>query len=345
MSEFRLDPTTREWVVIATERAKRPHDFVVRAARVSQPAFLADCPFCPGNEAQTTTERAAYIDPATGRWRVRVVDNKYPAVKAGGSTTRRHEHPFALSLDGVGSHEVVIETPLHNRHFAQFSDDEAFDVVRAFRDRLRVLSVREEVRQVIIFKNHGPTAGTSLEHPHSQVVTTPVVPWHRRHHYDVAIRHFDEEGINLYADLLQFELDQHLRVVAESDGFVELHPYASRRPFETWVVPRLARSSLAGVPDDELREFGIMLRDSLNVLQNVLNDPDYNFILYTVPTGDEDEPYYSWHVRIYPRLTAVAGFEIGSGIHINTSLPEETALFMREFRTINGMPGRSERNG
>ena len=331
MSELRLDPTTHEWVVIATERARRPRDFIASGTRPVPPPFLESCPFCPGNESQTTSERASYIDPATGKWRVRVIDNKYPAVQEGGSTKRRHEHPFALSMDGIGAHEVVVETPAHNRHFGLFDDDEAFDVAQAFRDRLVALSAREEVRQVIIFKNHGPSAGTSLAHPHSQIAATPVVPWHRRHHYDVAVKHYDEEGVNLYQDLLEFELEQHVRVVADSSGFVELHPYASRKPFETWIVPRVTRSSLAIVPDDALR-----------ALCDGLNNPDYNFILYTVPVGDEDEPYYSWHVRIYPRLTAVAGFEIGSGIHINTSLPEETARFMRELRKSNGMRGRSE---
>jgi len=342
MSELRLDPTTHEWVVVATERARRPSDFVTSEAKPVPPPFVESCPFCPGNEAQTTHERASYPDPSTGRWRVRVVDNKYPAVQAEGSTRRRHEHPFALSMDGVGAHEVVVETPLHNRHFALFGDDEAFDVVRAFRDRLVALSSREEVRQVIIFKNHGASAGTSLTHPHSQIVATPVVPWHRRHHYDVAMRHYDEEGINLYQDLLDFELEQHARVVADSDGFVEIHPYASRKPFETWIVPRVARSSMSTTPDDELRDFAVMLRDSLWALCDCLNNPDYNFVLYTVPVGDEDEPYYCWHVRIYPRLTSVAGFEIGSGIHINTSLPEESAMFMRELRKRTGMRGRSE---
>lgn len=342
MSELRLDPTTREWVVIATERARRSRDFVATGTRPIPPPYVESCPFCPGNESQTANERAAYEDPATHSWRVRVVDNKYPAVQQGGSTRRRHKHPFALSMDGVGAHEVVIESPLHNRHFALFDDAEAFDVVRAFRDRTVELSGREEVRQVIIFKNHGPSAGTSLAHPHSQIAGTPVVPWHRRHHYDVAIRHYDEEGINLYQDLLKFELEQHERVVADSEGFVEIHPYASRKPFETWIVPRVARSSLTTVPDNELSEFAVMLRDSLWALCDCLNNPDYNFIVYTVPVGDEDEPYYCWHVRIYPRLTSVAGFEIGSGIHINTSLPEESAKFMRELRDKNGMRGRSE---
>lgn len=342
MSEFRLDPTTHEWVLIATERARRPHDFVGAGTRPVPPPFVESCPFCPGNESQTAGERVSYADPATGKWRVRVVDNKYPAVHEGGSTKRRHEHPFALSLDGVGAHEVVIETPDHSRHFGLLDDDEAFDVARALKDRLVSLSSREEVRQVLIFKNHGPSAGTSLTHPHSQIAATPVVPWHRRHQYDVAVKHYDEEGINLYQDLVEFELEEHERIVADSSGFVELHPYASRKPFETWIVPRVARSSLATVPDDELRDFSVMLRDALRALCYGLNNPDYNYILYTVPTGDEDEPYYCWHVRIYPRLTAVAGFEIGSGMHINTSLPEETARFMRELRKENGMRGRSE---
>lgn len=335
MSELRLDPTTREWVVIATERARRPHDFARATARPLPEAFSPSCPFCPGNEARTPEASASYADPATGSWRVRVFANKFPAVGPEGSTERRQEHPLALCVDGVGAHEVVVESPLHNRMLGLMSDEEVFDVVRAYRDRLVTLSALPYVRQVTIFKNHGPSAGTSLDHPHSQIVATPVVPWHMRHRYDVATLHFDERGRNLYSDLLQFELEQRVRVVRESPSFVEIHPYASRRPFETWIVPRSPRASLAGVPDAELREFAGVMRDSLRRFFTGLNNPDFNHILYTAPVGDECEPYYSWHLRIYPRLTAVAGFEIGSGIHINTSLPEQTARFMRELASAD----------
>jgi len=331
MSELRLDHTTNEWVVIATERARRPHDFAWVTERPLPGAFSPSCPFCPGNEAQTPGECASYADPATGSWRVRVFANKFPAVGPEGSTERRQEHPLALSMDGVGAHEVVVESPLHNRVLGLMSDEEVFDVVRAYRERLVALSALPYVRQVTIFKNHGPSAGTSLDHPHSQIVATPVVPWHMRHRYDVATRYFDERGGNLYSDMLQFELEQRLRVVRESPSFVEIHPYASQRPFETCILPKSPRASLAGVPDDELREFARVMRDSLRRLFVGLNNPDFNHIVYTAPAGDECEPYYSWHLRIYPRLTAVAGFEIGSGIHINTSLPEQTAQFMREL--------------
>lgn len=329
MSELRLDPTTREWVVIATERARRPHDFAALGERPPVPDFSESCPFCPGNEDQTTTERAVYTDPATGAWQVRVIDNKFPAVLRDGGVSRRQEHPLALALDAVGAHEVVIETPLHNRHLGLMDDREVWMVVRAYRDRLVELSALPMVRQVIIFKNHGPSAGTSLEHPHSQIVATPVVPWQRRHHYEVAVRHFDAYGRNLYQDMVEFELQQGARIVRETPLFVEIHPYASRRPFETWVVPRNARSTLAALSDEELRDFSRVMRDALRRIHVGLNNPDYNHVVYTAPSGDECEPYYSWHLRIYPRLTAVAGFEIGSGIHINTSLPENTAEFMR----------------
>ena len=331
MSELRLDHTTNEWVVIATERARRPHDFAWVTERPLPGAFSPSCPFCPGNEAQTPGECASYADPATGSWRVRVFANKFPAVSLEGSTKRRQEHPFALCMDGVGVHEVVVESPLHNGLLGLMSDEEVFDVVRAYRDRLVALSALPSVKQVTIFKNHGPSAGTSLDHPHSQIVATPVVPWHMRHRYDVATRYFDERGGNLYSDMLQFELEQRLRVVREYPSFVEIHPYASQRPFETCILPKSPRASLAGVPDDELREFARVMRDSLRRLFVGLNNPDFNHIVYTAPAGDECEPYYSWHLRIYPRLTAVAGFEIGSGIHINTSLPEQTAQFMREL--------------
>ncbi len=329
MSELRLDPTTREWVIIATERAKRPRDLVSRAPHPPSEAHVADCPFCPGNEAQTTGETASYLDPVTGLWRVRAFENKFPAVRPDGTADRFQDHPLALSVKGVGIHEVLVESALHNRLLAQMEDDEVFDVVRAYRDRLRDMYTHDYVRQVIIFKNHGPSAGTSLEHPHSQIVASPVVPRHRRHQYDVAVQHYDERGRNLYMEMVEFELERGVRVVRETCSFVEMHPYASRRPFETWIVPKSPRASFAEVVDDELRQFGCALRDALHGLFVGLNDPDFNHVLYTAALGDENEPHFCWHLRIYPRLTAVAGFEIGSGVHINTSVPEDTAQFMR----------------
>lgn len=329
MSEFRLDPTTREWVIIASERAKRPRDLVSRAPHPQPEAHLAECPFCPGNEEQTTNESASYLDPVTGLWRVRVFENKFPAVSPDGFADRVEDHPLALSVKGVGMHEVVVESALHNRLLGEMEDDEIFDVVRAYRDRLRELHTQHFVRQVIIFKNHGVSAGTSLEHPHSQIVATPVVPRYRRHQYDVAVQHYDERGRNLYLDIVEFEIERGVRVIRESTSFVEIHPYASRRPFETWIIPKTQRASFADVPDEELRQFGGALRDALHGLLVGLNNPDFNHILYTGALGDENEPHFCWHLRVYPRLTAVAGFEIGSGIHINSSVPEDTAKFMR----------------
>ena len=333
MSELRLDPTTREWVIIATERAKRPRDLVSRASRPLPEAHVIECPFCPGNEEETTGESASYPDPATGLWRVRVFENKFPAVQPDGAAERFEDHPLALSVKGVGLHEVVVESALHNRVLALMEDDEIYDVVRAYRDRLREMYSREYVRQVIIFKNHGLSAGTSLEHPHSQIVGAPVVPWHLRHQYDVATQHYDERGRNLYQDMVEFEMERKVRVVYESDSFVEMHPYASRRPFETWIVPKKPSASFAHIPDGELRLFGIALRDALLRLHVGLNNPDFNHVLHTSARGDENEPHLCWHLRIYPRLTAVAGFEIGSGIHINTSVPEETARFLRGVKS------------
>lgn len=329
MSELRLDITTREWVIIATERAKRPRDLISRAQNTLAEAHVSECPFCPGNESETSGESARYPDPSTGLWRVRVIENKYPAVRPDGEAERYQDHPLALSVKGVGLHEVVVESALHNRLLAVMDDDEIFDVVHAYRERLRAMYKLDYVRQVIIFKNHGFAAGTSLEHPHSQIVGAPVVPRHLRHQYDVATQHYDERGRNLYMEMVEFEIERGLRVVHEGESFVEMHPYASRRPFETWVIPKKPMASFGDVSDDQLREFGIAMRDALYRLYAGLNNPDFNHVLYTAASGDENEPIFTWHLRIYPRLTAVAGFEIGSGIHINTSVPEDTADFMR----------------
>jgi len=330
MSELRLDPTTREWVIIATERARRPRDFVPPLVRTVPEAYVADCPFCPGNEGMTSGESLAYIDAATGGWRVRAFANKYPAVAPDGDARRVQDHPLALSMRGVGFHEVVVESPVHNRFLAQMTDEEILAVVQAYRDRLRTLYNLEQVQQVVIFKNHGPSAGTSLEHPHSQIVGTPVVPRHLRRQYEVATQYYDERGRNLYQAIVQFELERQVRVVREAPSFVEMHPYASRRPFETWIVPKAPMASFADITDGDLLSFAVTLRDALRRLYMGLSNPDFNLVLHTAAVGDENEPYYCWHLRIYPRLTAVAGFEIGSGIHINTGVPEDTARFMRE---------------
>jgi UDPglucose--hexose-1-phosphate uridylyltransferase len=331
MSELRQDPTTEEWVIIARERAKRPNDFVHKRPKRELPDFSPSCPFCPGNESMTPHETLLYQQQDGNGWQVRAFANKFAALHPDGKTTRNIKEGFFTEMSGVGIHEVIVETPLHNKSLAFMGKGEALSVLKAYYERYQKLSQQPFAKLVIIFKNNGSSAGTSLEHSHSQLVATPVVPKHIRTRHEVAIRYYDNHGRCLYSDLLEHEIKSGKRMVMETEGFVAFHPFASQRPFETWIVPKKHQASFGNVSTEDLSSLTDVLQLVLLKLYQGLNDPDFNYVIDTAPVGDENEPYYMWHMRIIPRLTELAGFEIGSGIYINSAVPEETAEFMRNL--------------
>lgn len=331
MSEIRQDPTTKEWVIIARERLKRPHDFVHQQSKPELPAFSTTCPFCPGNETMTPPESFALRDKEK-KWRIRVFPNRFPALAPEGSTERREEDGFFLDMDGIGIHEVIVESPKHNTSLALADDSLIADVLLTYQKRYIALSETPFIKLIIIFKNHGPSAGTSLEHSHSQLVATPVVPRHTRIRHEIAVQYYDDTGRSLYSDIVNHELEADKRIVMDTEKFAVFHPFASHSPFETWIVPRTYQSSFCNVSPEDVNSLAHVLRITLLKLYRGLNNPDFNFVIDTAPIGDENKDYYLWHIRIIPRLTEVAGFEIGTGIYINSALPEETAEFMREFK-------------
>jgi UDPglucose--hexose-1-phosphate uridylyltransferase len=335
MSELRLDPTTEEWIIIASERAKRPDDYVHQRSKHELPGFSPSCPFCPGNESMTPHETLLYRQQGSNGWQVRAFTNKFAALTPGGETTRRLEEGFFTEMAGVGVHEVIVETPLHNKSLALLREDDILSILRAYHERYNKLSRHPFAKLIIIFKNRGPLAGTSLEHSHSQLVVTPVVPKYIRTRHEVAIRYYDNHGRCLYSDLMEHELKSGKRIVEETEGFVAFHPFASQRPFETWILPKKQQASFGNVSLKDLEIMTRMLRLVLLKFHQGLNDPDFNYVIDTAPVGDENEPYYLWHIRIIPRFTELAGFEIGSGIYINTAVPEETAMFMRNLDIMN----------
>ena len=332
MSEIRQDPTTEEWVIVAKERAMRPNDFERRQVSPELPSFSPSCPFCPGNEGMTLPEILAYRDQDTQSWQVRAFNNRFPALSPDGNTMLREEEGFYVAMDGVGAHEVIVETPVHNKPLALMEDGEVELILQAYQERYLELSRMPFVRLIIIFKNYGPSAGTSLEHPHSQLIATSVVPKHLKMGYEVAIRYFNDTKRCLYSDLVRHELKVGKRVLMETEGFVAFHPFASHLPFETWIVPKIHQASFGNASTEDLKNLAYTLRTTLLKLYRGLNNPDFNYVIDTAPVGDENKDYYLWHLRIMPRLTEAAGFEIGSGININPTIPEETAQFMRELK-------------
>ena len=233
-------------------------------------------------------------------------------------------------MDGVGIHEVVIEDPLHNQLLPLMVDKQVEEVLLAYRERYLALREDPRIKLTIIFKNYGKAAGTSLEHPHSQLVGTPIVPSNVRKKLQEAARYYDDIGRCVYCDLIEEELSVGQRIVEETERFVVFQPFASRFPFETWIVPKQHQASFGLISMEDSKSFGKALRRLLFKLYTRLNDPEYNYVIYTAPIKDEEEDYYHWHLQIIPRLTTPAGFELGSGIFINGSFPEETARFLRE---------------
>ncbi len=334
MPEIRQDVTTKEWVIFAKERAKRPEDFKRDLNRPRPDPFVDRCPFCPGNESMTMTEVYRQPSPAVipdGAWGVRVVPNLFPALIDRGGLSRIAEGNLFHHLDGVGRHEVIIESPVHNRFLFDMANEEVEAVVDAYRARFGQLREDGRFKVILIFKNHGRDAGTSLEHPHSQIIAAPVVPAHIRNKYEIATAYFDDTERCIYCDVVHEELKLQKRVVLVTGLFVAFHPFASRSPFETWIAPLRHSSSFGRITDEEATDFAAVLRIILKRLHVGLGSPDFNYVIHTAPLNDEDKPYYLWHMQIIPRLTTPAGFELGSGMSINTALPEETAEFMRSI--------------
>lgn len=329
MSEIRQNMVTKEWVIIATERARRPEEFADWSQRpllADMPSWDPACPFCPGNEEGPELEVLRL--PESGPWKLRVVKNKYPALRLEGDRKRSFDGVNRW-ISGVGYHEVVVETPLHNKPMAHQSVEEIWRTLLAFQMRGTAMAQDRRVEHIIYFKNHGPRAGTSLMHPHCQIIGLPVMPYDVRSRANEARRYFDDMGNCAYCAMLQDEVTRKERVVVENGGFVAFLPYAAFSPFHMWLMPREHVSSFLAVSEDVLRDLADILRTILRRLYYGLNDPDYNIVVRSAPVKEWHYDYLHWYVTIVPRVTQSAGFELGSGMFINTALPEESASFLR----------------
>jgi UDPglucose--hexose-1-phosphate uridylyltransferase len=231
-------------------------------------------------------------------------------------------------MPGVGQHEVIIESPDHSADLARADTTAVRAVLEAYRARYNALRAAG-TGVIVIFRNHGAAAGTSLAHPHSQIVGAPVVPIQIRHRFEVAMQHYDDLGTNLYMDVLERELRDGRRIVLETPRFVVFQPFASAAPFETWIMPRLPQPCFGDTSDADLDALAPVLQAVLAGLADALGDPDYNAILQSAPVGDEHREYFVWHLRILPRLAIAAGFELGSGMPVNPARPEDTAATLR----------------
>ena len=317
------------WVIISTERARRPSDFGSDPVR----AKGGRCVFCPGNEGQTPPEIFALRPPGTpantGGWSLRVVSNKFPALRIEGELEPQGEGLYDR-MNGIGAHEVIIETPEHTATLASLPETAVMDVLWTYRERMVDLKKDPRFDYVLIFKNHGEAAGASLEHPHSQLIATPIVPIMVEEELEGAARYFRRKERCVWCDIVRQERQAGGRVILDAGGFIAVAPFAPRFPFESWILPTTHRSAYEEVGLEEVRALAWIVVELLRRMNRVLKDPPFNFMLHTAPLREPSLDHYHWHLEVIPKLTKVAGFEWGSGFFINPTPPEDAARYLRE---------------
>jgi UDPglucose--hexose-1-phosphate uridylyltransferase len=331
LSELRKDPITGRWVIISTDRRKRPHDFRMESVQIPP---NPSCPFCEGHESMTPHEILSYRsrgDADTPGWDLRVVPNQFPVLRVEGTLDRQGEGLFD-KMNGIGAHEVVIESPRHEDTLATMSDAAVEQVLWACRDRVRDLKQDRRFRYIIVFKNHGTAAGASLDHSHSQLIALPVVPREVRDEVEGARAHYQMKERCVFCDVLRQEAADGRRLIAETADMVALAPYAPRFPFETWILPRRHDAHFEDTPRQEVGSLARLLADILRRMNRTLRHPPYNLLIHSAPLDAPAGEFYHWHVEVIPKLTKVAGFEWATGFYVNPTSPEEASQVLRDAR-------------
>jgi len=329
MPELRRDPILGRWIIIATERGKRPTDFIVETNSVKG----GFCPLCPGNEKTTPPEVLCYgreSGPANSPgWSLRVVPNKYPALTIEGDLDKEGDGIYD-KMNGIGAHEVIVESPNHDDAFATQSPDKLRQIFWAFRDRIIDLGRDPRFRYVMVFKNYGRAAGASLEHSHSQLVALPILPRMIVSELDGNLSYYRYKERCIFCDVIRQELKQQVRMVCENEHFISIAPFAPRSPFEMWILPRRHSSSFIALGEESFHDLAMIFSESMRRLNACIPHVPYNFVLHTAPLRSQPLEHFHWHFEIMPKLTSIAGFEWGSGFYINPIPPEDAAKFLRE---------------
>ncbi len=325
MPQIRKDPLSERWIIIAEGRDARPNEYV----RAAPHRIDKSCPFCRGHERETPKPLAVYPQGSSnGSWTVRVVPNKYPAFLNHGDVEVTQTGLYH-ACDAVGRHEVIIESPRHVTSLSGLTETETCWLMHAYRDRLQVLAEQSRFRSALIFKNVGPEAGASLEHSHSQIVAMPMVPVELESELSASERLYQESGCCFFCRVLADELTEAQRLVAQTDRFVAICPYASRSPFELWVLPRQHSSHFERQTDADLADLARFLREMIEKIESRHPQLAYNYFIHSAPFDRQALPHYHWHLEIFPRLTTAAGFEWGAGYYINPVPPEQAAAILR----------------
>lgn len=330
ISEIRKDYIDDKWIVISAERAKRPDQWKEKSSGAQ---VKRSCPFCYGNEHMTPPEVLAYrqgrTSPDSPGWDVRCIPNKFPVLRRKGELVRRTVQIFN-QMNGIGDHELVIETPNHDKTIATLPYTQVEKIINAYQDRYKELCRDKRIKYTLIFKNHGLEAGASIEHPHSQIIATPIIPKRIVEETTNARDYYEATGGNcIYDDIIENEIEQKSRVIVSNQEFIALCPFASSFPFEVWIIPKRHLPSFGDISGKERKALAKFLKFILERIYKILDNPPYNYIIHTAPCDGKDHRSYHWHIEIIPRLTRIAGFEWGTGFYINPLPPEDAARFLR----------------
>ncbi len=336
MTELRKDPIIDNWVVISTGRSRRPFDYKIKAEEKGKD----NCIFCKGNESETPPEIFAFREKGTTEnkpgWKVRVVPNKYPALKMEDKGTILEEAGMFKKMSGSGVHEVIIETPHHQKDFDKLSVDDIVLILKTYQQRYLDLSKDKRIKYILIFKNFGINGGASLEHPHSQLIGTPIIPQRIKEELKGAEDYFDLNRRCIFCDYIKQEIESKNRLIKEIEKYVVISPFAARFPFETWILPKYHYAFYEKTNDDDIFCLAEVIKDIISRIKKKLNNPPYNFLIHTAPSIEfssreewtDMNKKYHWHIEIIPRLTKIAGFEWGTGFYINTTSPEEATRIL-----------------
>lgn len=337
-NEVRKDYLLDRWVVIATERGRRPTDF---AKRESPQAKATICPMCPGNEHMTPPAVLVYLksgkrirkakdqdDFRLKNWLIRVVPNLYPAFSPPKDRRDLKKTRAENLVAAVGHHEVLIESPVHDENPANAQIPQLVHVINGYIDRLQELSSKPYVKYVSIFRNHGLAAGASLSHAHSQIIATPFVPSTVKQEIDASRKAWSKNKKCIFCNIIEKEREGP-RFVLENSKFIVFAPYASINPMEFWMFPKRHESSLSEISRGEVKTMAETLRTCFSRLKVLVNDPPYNYGFH-MALNKESHDCYHWHLEVYPQLATWAGFEKSTGVYINTMTPETAAQSLRE---------------
>ncbi|NLG19479.1 MAG: galactose-1-phosphate uridylyltransferase [Fibrobacter sp.] len=324
---LRQDPISKEWVIFSSVRKSRPHAHKTAPIENTLPRYDPACPFCPGNEKMLPAILHESPGISDQQWSTRSVPNRYPALSSSGNLNRE-KNGFYLCMGAYGHHEVIIDHPRHNKEIPYFDPEQMHSLIDTYHSRYITLMEDPGVVMVSIFRNHGLRAGTSLLHPHSQIVASPTVPRSIRLQEIRAEEYFDDMGSCIYCDLMHNEIEVVSRIVTQNSSFISFVPYAAKVPYEIWILPKRHTADFGSINEFEKKELSSMLQDLISRLHNHLNDPDYNYLIHSYTRFKSEEPHLHWYIQIIPRILTRAGFEMGSGFFINPDLPEENAKIL-----------------